>query len=192
MLDGAALLTSFVRGLHGSGQWTGGRGENLFDSGCHHYEVYETADAEWVSIGPVERPFYDRLLFLLGLDGDEDLRDHRTDRQRWPEYKARFAAVFRTRTRDEWTAYFEHEPDVCYAPVLSFDEAPHHPHNVARGVFVRVGDAVQPAPAPRFSRSVPDQPSPPPTRGSDTDAVLREVGFRGDEIAELRASGVVA
>ena len=192
MVDGAAMLTSFVRGMRANGAWPGPRGTNLLDSGCHNYEVYETSDGKWVSIGANERPFYANLLRLIGLGEDRDLMEHQMDRSRWPEFKERLAAVFRTRTRDQWTDLLGGETELCFAPVLDLDEAPQHPHLRDRGTFIELAGVEQAAPAPRFSRTAPATPRAPTPRGTYTDEVLQEAGFDVGEIETLRATGTVA
>ena len=189
MVDGAALLTAFVRGLQADGRWRSGRGTNFLDGGAHFYNTYETSDGKWVSVGCIEGPFYARLLAHLGLDGDEELRTGQWDEARWPAFQERLAAVFRTRTRDQWCAVLEGDPELCFAPVLSLDEAPGHPHARARGTFIEVDGRAEPAPAPRFSRTAPAAGPPGAPQGRDTGAVLAELGFDADQIAALRATG---
>jgi alpha-methylacyl-CoA racemase len=155
MVDGAALLSAFIHGLRHAGMWTDERGANVLDGGAPFYDVYETADGKWVSIGPIEPQFYAQLLAMLGLEGDPDFAGQ-MDRTRWPAAKARLEAIFRARTRAEWCALFD-ETDVCFAPVLAVGEAQADPHIIARGTFVEAGGVIQPAPAPRFSRT----PAPP-------------------------------
>lgn len=155
MVDGAALLTTVIYTLHAVGMWVDERGVNILDSGAPYYDTYETADGKYVSIGPIEPPFYELLLETLGLSDDPLFRD-RDNRANWPAMRQRLEAIFRTRTRDEWCALMEGK-DICFAPVLSLSEAPHHPHNVARGTFIEIDGVLQPAPAPRFSRT----PAPP-------------------------------
>ncbi len=189
MVDGAALLGTMVFGFFGTGGWNDERGTNLLDTGAHFYDVYETADGRHVSIGSIEPQFYAELLRLSGLQ-DEDL-PAQFDREQWPAMKERVAAVFATKTRDEWCEIMD-ASDVCFAPVLSLAEAPEHPHNRARGTFVEQAGVVQPAPAPRFSRTPGELVAPPPHPGQHTDEVLRAWGFEADEIAKLRADGAVA
>ncbi len=189
MVDGAALLGTMVFGFFGTGGWNDERGTNLLDTGAHFYDVYETADGRHVSIGSIEPQFYAELLRLSGL-ADEDL-PAQFDREQWPAMKERVAAVFATKTRDEWCEIMD-ASDVCFAPVLSLAEAPEHPHNRARGTFVEQAGVVQPAPAPRFSRTPGELVAPPPHPGQHTDEVLRAWGFEADEIAKLRADGAVA
>ena len=161
----------------------------MLDTGAHYYDVYETADGKYVSIGSIEPQFYAELLRILGLE-DEDL-PWQQDRSQWPAMKERFAEIFRTKTRDEWCELME-GTDVCFAPVLSIPEAIEHPHNKARGTFVEVAGIVQPGPAPRFSRTPGQLRRPPAHPGQHTDEVLREAGYDDDGIAKLRSAGAVA
>jgi len=189
MVDGAAyLMTMFYEWLAWGG-WKDQPGTNILDTGAHFYDVYETSDGKYVSIGSIEPQFYAELLRLAGLE-KEDL-PKQSDRAEWPAMKARLAAVFRTRTRDEWCRIME-ATDVCFAPVLSLREAPAHPHNVARNVFVEVEGAKVPAPAPRFSRTPARIQRPPAVPGAHTDEVLGEWGFSPAEISQLRAARAIA
>ena len=187
MVDGTALLMGAAFGMHAAGLWSDTRGENMLDGGAHFYGVFETRDGKHVAIGSIEPQFYKLLLEKTGL-AEEPLPDQR-DRAAWPEMRARLAAIFRTRTREEWCAIME-GTDICFAPVLSMTEAPRHPHAQARGAFVDIDGVPQPAPAPRFSRTPPEARVA-PGRGADTEAVLREAGFGEGEVAELREAGVV-
>jgi alpha-methylacyl-CoA racemase len=188
MVDGSALLTSFVYGLRAMGAWQDARGVNLLDGGAPFYDTYETADGGYVAVGALEPQFYAALLAGLGLSG-AGLPDQ-NDRAGWPVLRARFTEVFAGRTRDEWAEVFA-ATDGCVAPVLSAAEAPGHPYNSSRGTFTDVGGLAQPAPAPRFGRSAADTPSPPPRPGADTDAVLADLGHTPAEIEALRASGTI-
>jgi alpha-methylacyl-CoA racemase len=188
MTEGAAYLAMPFFGMRASGFWGDARGENMLDSGSHFYDVYETGDGKYVSIGSIEPKFYAELLRLTGLDR-ETLPEQR-DRKGWAEAKRRLAAVFKTRTRDEWTAIMENT-DVCFAPVLGLTEAPSHPHNAARGSFVEIDGVTQPAPAPRFSRTRPEVQRPPSRRGQHTREALAAWGFAKDEIAKLESAGAV-
>jgi alpha-methylacyl-CoA racemase len=188
MVDGSALLTSFVYGLRALGAWKDERGVNLLDTGAPFYDTYQTADGGYVAVGALEARFYAELLAGLGLAGADLPAQH--DRAGWPVLRARFAEVFATRTRDEWAEVFAGS-DGCVAPVLSAAEAPGHPHNAARGTFADIGGVVQPAPAPRFGRSAADSPAAPPKPGADTDAVLSGLGCTPSEISALRASGTI-
>ena len=189
MVDGAASLMSFIHGMLASGFHSPERGTNLLDTGAHFYDVYECADGGWISLGSIEPQFYAELLDKLGLDAERFGKQN--DRDLWPELSAEIAAVVRMKTRDEWDAILEGS-DVCYAPVLTVDEAIRHPHNVARGTFIDVGGITQPGPAPRLSRTPGEVRRPPAHAGQHTDEVLSEAGFDDDEVAALRASGAVA
>ncbi len=189
MVDGSAVLMAMMHGMRAMGFWADERGTNIIDTGAHFYDVYETADGGYVSIGSIEPQFYAELLRLTGLDQEADL-PAQMDRTAWPAMKERVAAVFRTKTRDEWCRIMEGS-DVCFAPVLSMTEAPAHPHNQARGTFVEVAGIVQPAPAPRFSRTEPQISGPPSPPGTDTAAALADWGLAEDEIGKLRSVGAI-
>ena len=192
MIDGAALLAGMMHGLRSSGQW-GERGTNLLDTGAWFYEVYETADGGYISIGPIDAKSCAELLRLTGLTDDVDgggpIPDQ-NDRDTWPSMKGRLTALIRTRTRDEWCALLE-GTDACFAPVLGPDEAPQHPHLRQRGTFTEVAGVVQPAPAPRFSRTVSEIAGPPPRPGQHTDEGLSDWGLSGEELVGLRAAGAI-
>ncbi|HEY2577913.1 MAG TPA: CaiB/BaiF CoA-transferase family protein [Streptosporangiaceae bacterium] len=187
MVDGSALLNSFLYGLLAGGLWEEERGTNLLDGGAPFYDTYETSDGGHVAVGALEPKFYAELLAGLGLDGEE-LPDQ-LDRSGWPVLRQRFTEAFGKRARDEWAEVFSGS-DGCVAPVLTPTEAPRHPHNVARGTFID-GDVVQPAPAPRFDRTPPVTPRPPARPGADTDAVLADLGLPDEQIAQLRTTGIV-
>ncbi|AOI99899.1 CaiB/BaiF CoA transferase family protein [Burkholderia sp. LA-2-3-30-S1-D2] len=189
MVDGSASLMTLFYGMFASGYWKDERGSNRLDSGAPWYNVYETKDGRWVSVGSNEARFWRNTLALLGLS-EGDMPDQH-DRSRWPEIHAKFAAIFRTRTRDEWCALAEGR-EVCIAPVMSLAEAPTHPHLRARQTFVERDGVVQPAPAPRFSRTPGAIQSPPARPGEHTDAVLADWGFTSAELATLRATGAIA
>ncbi|WP_119353000.1 CaiB/BaiF CoA transferase family protein [Azohydromonas sediminis] len=188
MTDGAALLSAMFYGLKAAGAWRNERGTNLLDSGAHFYDTYRCADGKYVAVGAIEPQFHAELLARLGLDAAEFKRP--LDPAQWPQHKARLAAVFATRTRDEWCTVLEGS-DACFAPVLDWDEAPRHPHNVARGTFVEIGGVVQPAPAPRFSRSEAPTPAAPVAAGHDSEAVLRDWGIDAQRIGALRDAGAI-
>lgn len=188
MTDGAALLSAMFYGLKAAGLWRNERGVNMLDSGAHFYDTYRCADGKYVAIGAIEPRFYAELLQRLDLDAAEFKRP--LDPQRWPALKARLAEVFASRTRDDWCSLLEGS-DACFAPVLDWDEAPRHPHNVVRGAFVEVGGVIQPSPAPRFSRSRADTPTAPATPGEHTETVLRDWGMDPARIAALRDSGAI-
>lgn len=183
MVEGAALLSTFVHGMRAAGRWNGPRGTNLLDSGAPFYDTYETSDARFVSVGALEPQFYAELLTGLGLDPAQLPAQH--DQAGWPVLREEFAAAFAGRTRDEWTAQFA-GTDACVTPVLSPAEAPDHPHNQARGTFATIDGVLQPAPAPRFSRTAASVQQAPPGDG------LAGWGFAAAEIAELRRTGAVS
>jgi alpha-methylacyl-CoA racemase len=189
MVDGAAVLTTFIHSLRAIGIWSDERGTNLLDTGAPFYDVYETADHRFVSVGSIEPQFYAELLRLSGLE-DEELPGQ-MDRSQWPALKERVAEVFRTKTRDEWCALME-GTDVCFAPVLSMGEAPAHPHNRQRETFVDVAGVPQPAPAPRFGRTPGAIDRPPPHAGQHTDDTLADWGFTTGEREKLRQAGAIA
>ncbi|HEY3954034.1 MAG TPA: CaiB/BaiF CoA-transferase family protein [Streptosporangiaceae bacterium] len=194
MVDGSALLNSFLYGLLPQGAWTGERGRNLLDGGAPFYDTYETADGRYVAVGALEPKFYAALLDGLALAGESLPAQY--DQAGWPRLRERFAEVFRQRTRAEWAAVFS-DSDACVAPVLTPMEAPGHPHNTARGTFTG-GDGsgpalpVQPSPAPRFSRTPGRPPRAPSRPGADTGDVLDGLGLSGAEIGTLRTAGTVA
>ena len=160
IVDGTAALANFVLGRRNAGGWPAPPGHNLLDTGAPFYEVYTCADGREIAVGALEPKFYAELLRLSGMDGVGGLApDRRLDPAGWPAAKQRWAALFATRTRDEWAAIFEGS-DACVAPVLSPTEAPEHPHNQARDTFVEVGGLTQPAPAPRFGRTPAEPPRP--------------------------------
>ncbi|CAB3777523.1 Acetyl-CoA:oxalate CoA-transferase [Paraburkholderia caffeinitolerans] len=187
MIEGAAQLGSVVWGLLSSGHWREERSSNLLDGGTPWYDSYRTADGGYMSVGAVEARFYAQLLDKLGLAGEGLPKQH--DRSGWPILRARFEAVFLTRTRDEWCAIFEGS-DACVAPVLSFSEAPHHPQHRARGSFVESAGVVQPAPAPRFSATPSKLSAPAPARGEGGRDALRAWGFDEAAVEELCEKGL--
>ncbi|MBW3615330.1 MAG: CoA transferase [Actinobacteria bacterium] len=189
MVDGAALLMAMIHGLRAMGVWSDERGTNLLDTGAHFYDVYETADAKFVSVGSIEPQFYGELLRLTGLAGDPAF-GAQMNRADWPALKARLAQVFRTKTRDEWCSIME-GTDVCFAPVLTLWEAPQHPHLAERSTFTELAGLTQPAPAPRFSRTPGSIGRPPPHPGQHSDEALADWGFSGPEVAELREMGAI-
>ncbi|HWT21265.1 MAG TPA: CaiB/BaiF CoA-transferase family protein [Variovorax sp.] len=150
MTDGAALISAFMYGMKAMGRWSNQRGENLLDGGAHFYDTYACADGKFIAIGAIEPQFYAEFCRLCGID--DPFFEAQMDATRWPLLKLRLADVFRTRTRDEWSEILE-GADACVAPVLDWDEAPEHPHNAARGTYVTLDGVLQPAPAPRFSRT---------------------------------------
>ncbi len=188
MVDGSALLTSFLYGMLATGAWQDRRGSNLLDGGAPFYDTYVCADGGYVAVGALEPQFYAALLAGLGLTDAGLPSQH--DRAGWPVLRERLAAAFASRTRDAWAQVFA-GTDACVFAVLSLTEAPVHPHAAARGAFVEIDGVVQPAPAPRFSRSAAGHPAAPPRPGADTDGVLASLGMTEDEVADLRARGVI-
>ncbi|MDA8356168.1 MAG: CaiB/BaiF CoA-transferase family protein [Actinomycetota bacterium] len=188
MTDGSASLMTMIYAFRQFGWWSEERGSNILDTGAPFYEVYETSDGKYMAVGALEAKFYEALVKGLGLD--QAALPHQMDRERWPEMKERFAAVFRTRTRDEWAAVFA-GTDACAAPVLSPWEARNHPHNAARQTFIEVDGVVQPAPAPRFSRTPAEVRRPPSPPGADTDEGLSGWGLSPEAIANLRDAGAI-
>jgi alpha-methylacyl-CoA racemase len=180
MTEGSAVLMSMMWGFRAMGRWSDQRGTNLLDGGAHFYDTYETADGKWLSVGAIEPPFYAALREVMGLSDSE--WDAQFAPAMWPRLKIELARRFAERTRDEWVAAFTgHE--ACVAPVLGFDEAAAHPHNVARQSFVTAGGVTQPAPAPRYS--VSGTASPRMAGATEGRAILTEAGFDEDEIAAL-------
>ena len=191
MVDGASLLATMFWGLRAMGAHDDVRGTNLLDTGAHFYEVYETADGGHVAVGAIEPQFYAELCRLTGFEGDVADPPPQYDRSTWPARKEAMARLFRQRTRAEWCDLLE-RTDACVAPVLSFAEAPQHPHLAARGTLVEVDGIVQPAPAPRFSRTPGAIQRPPPHPGQHTAEVLEEwLGASAGEVEALRRSGAV-
>lgn len=189
MVDGSASLMTLMYGLRAAGQWTDDRGDNRLDSGAPWYSVYETKDGRYISIASNETRFYDVTLQRLGLDARSLPDQH--DKAGWPRLHAAFAEAFRQRTRDEWCSVME-GAEVCFAPVLSMGEAPHHPHLKDRGTFIEIDGVVQPAPAPRFSRTAGEVPFGVPEIGQHTEEALAEWGFAAGEIAGLRSAGAIS
>jgi alpha-methylacyl-CoA racemase len=187
MVDGASLLATMFAGLRAADQWTDARGVNLLDSGAPWYDSYATLDGQYVAIGAIEPKFYATLIARLGLQGQ--VLPAQLDRARWPELREHFAAVFRTKTRDEWCSVFD-GTDACFAPVLSDAEARAHPHNLARARNVRVDGIAQPAPAPLFDRTPGRVRHGPPERGAMGREALADWGFDAAQIERLAALGV--
>jgi alpha-methylacyl-CoA racemase len=181
MVEGASVLATMFFGFLNSNQWSEVRGGNILDTGAPWYNVYETKDGKYVSIGAIEERFYQELLKRMQLD-EKQFPQH--DRAKWPLHKAAFTTAFKAKTRDEWVKVFEGS-DACFAPVLSWSEAPRHPHNRARSAYVSVKRVEQPAPAPRFSRTPGAVRRAPPERGEGGRAALADWGFSAAEIQKL-------
>jgi alpha-methylacyl-CoA racemase len=184
MVDGAASLGAAIFGLRAAGIWNENRADNILDSGAPWYDVYETADGKYISIGSIEERFFNLLLEKLDLRAPE-LRNR--DRSNWPRLRTVLTDAFRTRTRADWCKLMEGS-DICFAPVLTMDEAPAHPHMQDRGVLCEIDGVVQPGPAPRFSRTKPEVRSAPSVVGEHTDEILAEFGFSDEEIGRLNAA----
>ena len=188
MVDGAASLMTYFHGYRAGGKWAG-RGGSVTGGSSPFYAVYETKDGKYITIGSAEPKFYADLLRQTGLD-QAGLPD-RADPANWPVIRERLEAVFRSRTRDEWCAQLE-TSETCFAPVLDMAEAATHPHNAARGTFIEVDGMLQPAPAPRFSRTPSATPTAGVEPGVDLAAALDGWGLDASEIQTLNASGVVS
>jgi len=187
MTEGASLLAGMFYGLlNGGGLVNEARGDNILDTGAPWYNVYETKDGKYVSIGAIEARFYEELLTRLSL---QNLPQH--DRAKWPEMKLQFEKAFKSKTRDEWVKVFEGS-DACFAPVLGWSEAPRHPHNRARSAYISVKRVEQPAPAPRFSRTPAEVLRPPPERGEGGAQALKDWGFSDEQVKALRSKGLAA
>jgi alpha-methylacyl-CoA racemase len=188
MTDGAALLGAMIYGFRAHGAWNDQRGANMLDGGAHFYDTYACADGKFVSIGAIEPQFYALLLKLTGID--DPAFDAQMDPAMWPSLSEKIAAVFLLRDRDGWCRLMEGS-DVCFAPVLDMAEAPRHPHNVARGTFADIGGVVQPAPAPRFSRTQPEIGILPALPGQHSAEVLKDWGWQQAEVTALAGQGVI-
>jgi alpha-methylacyl-CoA racemase len=173
MTEGSALLMTSLYSLMAQGHWSTERGSNLVDGGAHFYGVFATSDKQYVSIGSLEPQFYQLLLDKIGADKDEFPTQY--ERQHWPRLKEKMAAIFKSRTREEWCRLLE-GTDACFAPVLDMIEAPQHPHNRARKSYVEIGGQLQPAAAPRFSRTPAKEGFAPRLPGSDGEQVLADWG----------------
>ena len=189
MTEGSAYLALAMYGMAAVGDYSHERQDNILDGGAPFYRCYETKDGKFVSIASIEAKFYDLLLEKTGIKGQETLPGQ-FDKTQWPEMHARFEAVFKTKTREEWCEIMEGS-DVCFAPVLTFNEAPDHPHNKVRGTFVDVEGVLQPNPAPRFSRTPGSVKGVAPNYGQNTRDGLLEWGFGAAEIDELMKENVV-
>ncbi len=188
MVDGSAALMVLAWSFQAMGGW-GERGTNLLDSGAPFYDVYETADGKYISIGALEPQFYAELITRVGLADGVDLA-RQMDDSTYPEFREKFTALFKTKTRDEWCEILEYT-DACFAPVLTMAETVDHPHIKARKTVVNEFGVDQPAPAPRFSRTPGAIQGPPAWPGQHTDEVLTDWGFAADEVAKLREAGAI-
>ena len=187
MTDGSALLSTMMHSFKAMGMW-GDRGTNLLDTGAPFYDVFECADGEFISLGSIEPQFYSELLRITEIDQSENPKQ--MDRAGWAEMKSKIGDAIKGKTRSEWEELME-GTDVCFAPVLSMDEAYAHPHNKERNTFIEIGGVMQPAPAPRFSRTPASVSSPPPHAGQHTEEVLAGLGLTKDEILMLREQNII-
>ena len=187
MTDGSALLSTMMHSFKAMGMW-GDRGTNLLDTGAPFYDVFECADGEFISLGSIEPQFYSELLRITEIDQSENPKQ--MDRARWAEMKSKIGDAIKGKTRSEWEELME-GTDVCFAPVLSMDEAYEHPHNKQRNTFIEIAGVMQPAPAPRFSRTPASVSSPPPHAGQHTEEVLAGLGLTKDEILMLREQNII-
>ena len=187
MVDGAANLAVMFYGMLANHLMTLDIGTNMLDSGAHYYQTYETADGKFMSVGAIEGRFYSELLEGLGLDPSS--LPHQNDMQKWPEMADRFTKIFKTKTRDEWTAIFDGK-DACVAPVLGLDEVRKHPHNRERGLIIDIEATAQPAPAPRLSRTPGKAVKPAGPRGSNTRDILEAMGYSKEDVEGIIGKGI--
>ncbi len=190
MIDGAASMMTAFYGLLAAGLWKEQRGSNILDGGAHFVNTYRTKDDQYVVVAPIEGRFYSELLDRLEIS-DPELRKQQHNQDRWPEFADKLQDIFLTRTRDEWCEIFDGS-DACFAPVLGLTEATQHPHAQARDAYASIDGVVQPAPAPRFSRTPAEIQSPPPEPGQHTEEVLLDWGYSGERIAELLADNIIS
>jgi len=188
VVDGTMALMGFFYTMTAGGMYQDERGSNILDGAAPFYNTYETSDGKYIAVGSIEPQFYELLFKHAGID-DPEFKDQ-MNQSKWPELKEKAVKIFKTKTRDQWCEIME-GTDACLAPVLSLEEASKHPHNIARKTFVEVDGILQPAPAPRFSRTQAEIQSPPPVPGQHTDEVLIEFGFDMDEIEALKAGSVI-
>ncbi len=190
MVDGAAVLMSMFWAFRTIGMFDeDARGTNLLDTGAHFYDVYRCSDGEYISLGSIEPQFYAELMRLTGLDGDEQFAKQ-MDKAEWPSLKQRLADVFAQKTQAEWCELME-ATDVCFAPVLTMGQAAQHPHNVERQTFIEVAGTLQPAPAPRFSRTTAEVVSPPAHAGAHTREVFEAWGVDAATIDAWAEAGAI-
>jgi len=188
MIDGAAHLSTFFYGLLANHRMTLDIGTNMVDSGAPYYQVYETADGQYIAVGAIEERFYKEL--LKGMDLDPKSLPDQNDMDKWPDMKNQFANVFKTKTRGEWADIFEGE-DACVAPVLELNEVNHHPHHKARHLLAEIDGVIQPNPAPRLSRSPGRIDNAGKKRGSETEQVLMELGYSKEELEDFLTNNIV-
>ena len=185
MVDGASLLAAMFSGFLAAGSWSEERGANTLDTGAPWYDVYETKDGKYVSIGAIEARFFEELIGKLKIG--RPLAQH--DRSKWPEMRKQFSEIFKSKIQAEWCRVFE-ASDACFAPVLSWSEARRDPHTVFRNGFFKLAGVEQPSPAPRFSRTPAEVRRAPPERGEGGVQALADWGFDADEVKRLRSLGL--
>jgi alpha-methylacyl-CoA racemase len=186
--DGSAHLMSMFYTMRKMGAWNTARGVNMLDGGVPYYGAYETADGKHVSVGPIEPQFFAEMVQTTGMP--ESFIQDQNNQDKWPEIRATMESTFKSKSRDEWVEIFE-GTDACVAGILNFEEAVQHPHNQSRQTYIEVAGDMQPAPAPRFSRSQCDVPAAPSAEGADTKSVLADFGFDADAIAALDSAGIL-
>ena len=189
MVDGSALLMTMIYTMRGMGLWKDSLGSNFLDGGAHFYDTYECKDGKYISIASIEPKFYQLLREITPLE--DSIFDDQLSRESWPEQKKALKEIFLKKIQQEWCDLME-GTDICFAPVLNMAEAPEHPHNKARDTFIELEGIVQPAPAPRFSRTVPEVYPAPAYVGEHTEEVLKSIGMQDSDIEDLKASGEVA
>lgn len=183
MTEGSNLLMSFIWSLKQQGNWSSKRGTNELDTGAHYYDVYECADGRYMSVAAIEPKFYAVFRNLLDLQDDPDFDKH-TEPQRWPSLKTKLKGIFLRKTQNEWTEIFAGS-DACVTPVLTFEEAAEHPHNKARNAYTNVNGITHPTPAPKYSATPTATPRAPVPAGTDTEALLEELGYSSEATTEL-------
>ena len=188
--DGVISLMTAIHGLKALGIWDSPRGGNVLDGGAHYYDTYQCSDEKFITVGAIEPQFYDLLMTKLDIDLGVSGYEAQFNKQAWPEYKKRLAEVFLTKTQSEWCELLE-GTDACFAPVLSMDEAPNYPQNKQRESFIEIEGVMQTAPAPKFSRTKGEVLRGPIAAGTNTETILKEIGFVQEKISQLIASGVV-
>jgi alpha-methylacyl-CoA racemase len=188
MIEGVASLSTFTHGLNAAGWWQDQRQSNMLDGGAHFYRNYATKDNKYISLAPIEPEFYAQFIALMGID--ESTLPKKMDRNGWPEWRRFLELQFLSKTRDEWCAILE-GTDACFAPVLSFEEAPSHPQNKARETFIDYQGVTQPAPSPRFSRTPSAIQRPAPAAGEHSQEILKNWGFDDAEVRSLIEDGAV-
>ena len=187
--DGSALLNTLLLSFHQKGLWTDERADNMIDSAAPWYDCYTCSDGKFISVGSLESQFYQLLIEQCGLGEDEDFANQ-FDKASWPLAKEKISNLFKTKTRDEWCELME-GTDICFAPVLNFNEAAAHPHNRERDTYVQVDGVLQAAPAPRFSETPSQLTTPPPVSDADTKEILGRLGYSDKQIEDLVSKDVI-